>query len=106
VNLSDKVCNLVHYLCADLICPTSGCIFVGIEGLSCVEIVLQGIYRKPMLCRERHKFLSERLGTEIQENSDDFSPVQLSNAPPAGIPKVCFNCISTGEFHMYIHCVL
>jgi hypothetical protein len=40
-----------------------------------------------MLCRERHKFLSERLGTEIQENSDDFSPVQLSNAPPAGIPK-------------------
>ncbi|CAK9257362.1 unnamed protein product [Sphagnum jensenii] len=48
---------------------------------------LKGIYRKPMLCRERHKFLSERLGTEIQENSDDFSPVQLSNAPPTGIPK-------------------
>jgi hypothetical protein len=48
---------------------------------------LKGIYRKPKLCRERHKLLSERLGTEIQENSDDVSPLQTSTAQPPGIPK-------------------
>jgi hypothetical protein len=52
-----------------------------------IEMMLQGIYRKPKLCRERHKFLSERLGTEIQENSDDVSPLQTSMAQPPGIPK-------------------
>ncbi|CAM6046028.1 unnamed protein product [Sphagnum compactum] len=48
---------------------------------------LKGIYRKPKQCRERHKFLSEQLGTEIQENSDDLSPFQPSNAQSPGIPK-------------------
>jgi hypothetical protein len=66
-----------------------------------MEMVLQGIYRKPHQCRERHKFLFERLGTDIQENSHDLSPLQPSNAQPAGIPKVCVNCLSTGDFHMY-----
>jgi hypothetical protein len=53
-----------------------------------LKILLQGIYRKPKQCRERHKFLSEQLGTEIQENSDDLSPLQPSNAQSPGIPKV------------------
>ncbi|KAH9566418.1 hypothetical protein CY35_04G129200 [Sphagnum magellanicum] len=48
---------------------------------------LKGIYRKPKQCRERHKLLSEQLGTEIQENSDDLSPLQPSNAQSPGIPK-------------------
>jgi hypothetical protein len=64
-------------------------------------MMLQGIYRKPKLCRERHKFLSERLGTEIQENSDDVSPLQTSTAQPPGIPKVCFNWLPAGDFHMH-----
>ncbi|CAK9860874.1 unnamed protein product [Sphagnum jensenii] len=54
--------------------------------LSC-NSQLKGIYRKPHQCRERHKFLFERLGTDIQENSHDLSPLQPSNAQPAGIPK-------------------
>jgi len=66
-----------------------------------MEMVLQGIYRKPHQCRERHKFLFEQLGTDTQENSHDLSPLQPSNAQPAGIPKVCVNCLSTGDFHMY-----
>lgn len=60
------------------------CICIGAQSLdiSLLCLVVQGICRKPQQCKERHKALTERGGTEGLENAEDLS----SSQPQA--PKV------------------
>lgn len=44
--------------------------------ISLLHVVIQGIYRKPQQCKERHKALMERVGVEELENSEDPTSTQ------------------------------
>ena len=63
-------------------CRAIGCVVVsGVcglrRGLHGWYILGQGIYRKPLQCKEKHKVLTERVGSEGLENTEDPSSSQL-----------------------------